>query len=96
VTATTQDAPARKAGGAPIRNYIVLEQHAFEEDQAPYFVEAGKVEARNATNALRKAFRELKGGEEAETVLCVIPEGMWKPTPVKGRRRAEITVSVGE
>lgn len=86
-----------RGGGSPTRNYVCLEQHHFEDapDDEPYFVIAGTVEARNSTNALRKAFRQFRGGEEGEAVMVVIPEGMWRPTPVRGRRRPDITVSIG-
>lgn len=60
-----------------------------------YYVIAGIVEARNATNAMRKAYREFKGAEESEAVMVVIPEGMWRPTAVRGTRRPDITVSIG-
>lgn len=86
----------KSAGGAPTRNYVCLEQHAFEEDaDGAYFVIAGIVEARNATNAMRKAYREFKGAEESEATMVVIPEGMWRPTSVRGTRRPDITVSIG-
>ena len=84
------------SSGSAIRTYVVLEQHYFDDEpDVPYFTEVHRVEARNGNNALRKAFKELKGNEESEAVLVVIPEGQWKPTPVSGRRRAEITVSIG-
>lgn len=83
------------SGGAPSRTYRVFEEQHFDEDNAPYFVEIGTVEARNATNALRKAYRDLKGGEEGDCVLSAVPESYWRPTPVAGKRRADITVSVG-
>jgi hypothetical protein len=90
----------KSAGGAPTRNYVCLEQQLLDDDTNGStgefcYVVAGKVEARNATNAMRKAFREFKGGEEGEAVLVVIPEGMWRPTPVRGTRRPDITVSIG-
>lgn len=92
----------KSAGGAPTRNYVCLEQQVFEDDAVlgddsinTYFVIAGTVEARNATNAMRKAYREFKGTAESEAVMVVIPEGMWKPTAVRGTRRPDITVSIG-
>lgn len=82
--------------GSAIRTYVVLEEHHFEDEPSEaYFVEVHRVEARNGQNAMRRAFRELKGEEEAEVVLVVIPAGQWKPTPVSGRRRSDITVSIG-
>jgi hypothetical protein len=90
----------KTVGGAPTRNYVCLEQQDIEVaagngDEELCYVVVGKVEARNATNAMRKAFREYKGGQEGEAVLVVIPEGMWRPTPVRGTRRPDITVSIG-
>lgn len=91
------EAPAeRRTSGTPVRTYIILEQQVFEEDQQSYFVVAGTVEARNAANALRKAFRQFKGANEVDATLVPIPEGMWRPTFVRGRRRDDITVSLGE
>lgn len=90
------DAPAvRQTSGTPVRNYVVLERNTFDDDQQPYFVEIGIVEARNATNALRKAFREFKGTTEVDTTLVPVPEGMWRPTLVRGVRRDDVTISVG-
>lgn len=93
------DQPTRNGGGAPTRNYVCLERHTFEdtigEDDGTYFVHVGQVEARNATNAMRKAYREFKGAAEGESVFVVIPESMWRPTPVKGTRRPDVTVSIG-
>jgi putative hemolysin len=82
--------------GSAIRTYVVLEQHHFDDEPSEaYFVEVHRVDARNGQNAMRKAFRELKGDEEAEATLVVIPAGQWKPTVVSGRRRQDITVSIG-
>lgn len=87
--------PDPSSGGAPTRNYVCLEQHTFEEDEQLYYVEVGQVEARNATNAMRKAYREFKGTAEGGTTFVVIPERMWRPTPVRGTRRPDVTVSIG-
>ena len=82
-------------GGSPSRTYVILEEQRFDEDNAPYYVIAGTVEARNGHNAMRKAYRELKGGEEGDCTLIPLPESYWKPTKVSGKRKAEITVEVG-
>jgi hypothetical protein len=98
-----QEQPARK-GGAPTRDYVVLEQVIFEEtdDEITYaYLEVHRVEARNGTNALRRAFKELRairaGIDEVfdEGTLVCIPAGQWKPTPVRAKKRESITVDVG-
>lgn len=92
---TDTDPP--KSSGAPTRVYVVIEQQHFDDDD-DYFVEVHRVKARNAPNALRKAFRELKDrdtGREPDAVLLAIPESMWRPTPVRARTREHITVDVG-
>jgi hypothetical protein len=87
-----EDPEARKAGGAPTRGYVVLEEigHAYQNVLT--------VEARNGQNALRKAFKDLREGRPDldATTLAVIPEGQWKPTPVRAQRKESITVSVGD
>jgi len=97
-TSETDGAVDETSDGArttPTRAYVVLEQGTFSDDEQPYWTEVGRVEARNAQNALRKAFRDIKGDAEGDTVFCVIPDSMWRPTPVAARRRADITISVG-
>ena len=89
-----QDQDRNGAGSSPVRRYVTLEQHRFEEDDQPYWIVVGAVEARNGTNALRKAYREFKGAEEGDTVMVVLPEGQWRPKTVKGTRRPDITVSI--
>lgn len=81
-----------------MRNYVVFEQQ--QDDTGIIFIEVGKVPARNATNALRAAFRELarradSEGEELEAILAVVPESMWRPTPVRARLQSRVSVSVG-
>lgn len=93
--APTPPTTVRK-GGSPARTYNVFELNHFDDDDAPYWTQIGSVVARNATNALRKAFREFKGAAETDTTLVAVPEGMWRPTLVRGRRRDDITVSIGE
>jgi hypothetical protein len=90
------DAEARK-GGAPTRGYVVLEQIELDDGVTAY-QNVLTVEARNGQNALRKAFKDLREGRpdlDAAT-LAVIPEGQWKPTPVRAQRKESITVSVGD
>ncbi len=94
-TAAPEPEPAR-TGGAPTRTYVVLEEIRLDNDDIAYF-KAGEVEARNGQNALRKAFKQLREQREDfdAATLAVIPEGQWKPTPVKAQRKESITVSVG-
>jgi hypothetical protein len=77
----------------------VLEEIALDgADEAVAYQKVATVEARNGTNALRKAFKELRqerGDAFDEAVLSVIPEGQWKPTPVRAERKESITVAVG-
>jgi DNA polymerase IIIc chi subunit len=88
---------AVSTSGSPSRTYVVLEQQSFEDTDELFFVRVGDVESRNATNALRKAFRELraKGYESTEATLVVIPESMWRPTPVRAAVREQVSVTVG-
>lgn len=85
----------KKSGGTPVREYVVLEALAFEDTNEPYFVQIGSVEARNAANALRKAYYEFKGETVGDTTLIAVPRTLWRPTPVKGKSRDGIVVSVG-
>lgn len=111
MTAVTQEqdpAPAKAGtkGGSPTREYVVLEQVVYDEDEANgtathAWLDVHRVEARNGTNALRKAFKELRAaraevGEQLdEGVLNCIPAGQWKPTPVRAKKRESITVDLG-
>jgi hypothetical protein len=92
-----EDPEARKAGGAPTRGYVVLEEIELDEGGHAY-QNVLTVEARNGQNALRKAFKDLREGRPDldATTLAVIPEGQWKPTPVRAQRKESITVSVGD
>lgn len=83
-----------RKGTSPIRSYICLEQQILEGDEVCYVI-AGTVQARNSTNAMRKAYREFVGAKEHESVMVVIPEGAWRPLAVRGTRRPDITVSIG-
>lgn len=91
------EAEEAKRGGAPTRVYIVLEQIELDGDQPLAYQVVTTVEARNGQNALRKAFKDLRTQRTDfdEATLAVIPEGQWKPTPVKAERKESITVSVG-
>lgn len=92
-TGQAASAATEKKGGAPSREYVVLEEGAFEDDQKPYFTEVHRVEARNAQNAMRRAFKDLKGEAEAEATLVVVPATMWRPTKVKIQKTERTTVS---
>lgn len=93
-------APTESRSGAPTREYVVLERVEFEDDDRVFFVIAHKVEARNGTNALRRAFKEIRqerAEEEPldEATLAVVPMSQWKPTPVRAKKRESITVDIG-
>lgn len=102
---TEENGQPRKGGGAPTRDYIVLEQTVYEESEAGItycWLEAHRVEARNSTNALRKAFKEMREERRVqgiepldEATLEVVPASYWKPTPVRAKKRESITVAVG-
>jgi hypothetical protein len=83
------------AGGAPIRTYIVFEEFELEPNGKGY-QEVHRVEARNSENAIRKAYKELAGDkDEASATLVVVPESMWRPTPVHLRPKTTVSVSIG-
>lgn len=86
----------RPDGTSPSRNYVVLERQEFEEaPHDPFFVEVHQVIARNADNALRQAFKELRaaGYSELEAVLIVVPESMWRPTTVHASVRESVSLA---
>lgn len=87
--------PAKKKGSAS-RPYVVLKEEAFDDGE-PYTLKVHEVEARNATNALRKAARELHGklGDTDSATLIVIPKTMWRPTPVRLDVSERVSVSIG-
>lgn len=95
--AATPEPEARNRGGAPSRNYVVLEQIELDGEGDVAFVNALTVEARNGQNAKRKAFKQLRANrpELDEATLVVIPEGQWQPTRVRAERKESITISVG-
>jgi hypothetical protein len=105
VTTTAVAETETRRGGAPTRSYKVLESielenqdHAFVEVFEEGDLSEGTVDARNTTNAYRKAFklmREARGEGFDRAVLIVIPISQWNPTPVQARRKESITVSVG-
>lgn len=91
---------------SPVRPYVVLRQR---DDDVENFQVVHRVESRNAPNALRKAFRELRNSEREAAVaegreqipvmaatLVVVPESMWRPTAVAARVREEISVTIGD
>lgn len=91
------EAPKPKSGGAPVRDYVVLEEVTFEDDENVYYTKVNQVEARNSQNAMRKAARERSNfeGETDDTTLAVVPASMWRPTPVRLRRDSRVSVSIG-
>jgi hypothetical protein len=100
VADATETPVERTSGGSPTRPYVVLEEIQLDSDsdtEVLAYQKVAVVEARNGTNALRKAFKELRGSrtDYDEATLAVIPEGQWKPTPVRAERKESITVAVG-
>lgn len=89
-----------KDGTSPSRTYVVLLEEEFE-DGGTYHVELTRVTARNQAGALRKGFRALRpeqvveDGEERAATLVAVPESMWRPERVRGRRTERISVSIG-
>lgn len=93
--ATSEPEPAASGkSGAPAREYVVLREEKFDSDE-PYYIEVHRVESRNAQNAMRRAFKDLNGDEEAEATLIVIPASMWRPTKVKAAKTERVSVSFG-
>lgn len=80
-------------GASPQRVYVVLERQRFD-DGDEYFVKVHETKARNAANALRKGFRELRelGFEASEATIVCIPATMWRPTEVAATSRETIRV----
>lgn len=89
-------ANARKATTTPTRTYVVLQQGAWEDGEV-YWTEVSRVDARNASTALRKAARDLhqRDRELTEVVLEVVPLTQWNPTTVTLSRNESIRVSIG-
>lgn len=94
-TETAAEAP--KKTGAPARPYVVLKEDTFEDSDESYFTKVHEVQARNAQNAMRQAFKDLIGGEGdvAEATLVVIPKSMFRPTPVRLNKTERVSVSFG-
>lgn len=89
-----QETTAKK--GAPARQYVVLKEDSFEDSADPYYTKVHEVEARNAQNAMRQAFKDLSSsGDTAEAVLVVIPKSMFRPTPVRLNKTERVSVSFG-
>ena len=81
---------------SPLREYVVLEQQ--DDGEGPFYVEVLRVEARNATNALRAAFKQLAKRSEQDTfeaTLVVVTASMWTPTPVTASVEPKVTVTIG-
>lgn len=93
--AAATDKPKAKAKGAPARPYVVLRQETFEDTDDPYFVKVHEVEARNAQNAMRRAFKDLSGDAETQATLVVIPASMFRPTQVSLTKTERVSVSFG-
>lgn len=89
-------AAAAKKTGAPARPYVVLKEDKFD-DESSYYTLVHEVQARNAQNAMRQAFKDLIGGNDnvAEATLVVIPKSMFRPTPVKLNKTERVSVSFG-
>jgi hypothetical protein len=83
--------------GAPARPYVVLKEASFEDTGETYFTKVHEVEARNAQNAMRQAFKDLSQGDDgaAEAVLVVIPGSMFRPTQVRLNKTERVSVSIG-
>jgi hypothetical protein len=92
----TKKAAAAKGTGAPVRPYVVLREDAFE-DGSKYAVVVHEVEARNAQNAMRQAFKDLSddNADEAEATLIVIPKSMYRPTRVRMAKTERVSVQFG-
>lgn len=92
---TPDPEPEAKKNRSPARQYIVLKVDKFDDGEE-YTTQVGTVESRNAQNALRKAARELRdklGGDEA--TLLVVPQTMWRPTPIRLSVTENVSVSIG-
>jgi hypothetical protein len=102
--ATSEPEAARQQGkkGAPARPYVVLKQDTFD-DGSVYFTQPHQdgtpleIEARNAQNAMRQAFKALAGdnAEAADATLIVIPKSMFRPTQVRLQRTERVSVQFG-
>lgn len=83
--------------GAPksqVREYVVLEEHTFEDDGSLYYSVLGKFQARNATNALRRAFKTLITDNEPHKLIAVTGT-QWRITPVQRSHRQVESVQIG-
>lgn len=87
-------ATARRTGGSPSREYVVLERVVFEDDGNEYFTQVHRVEARNGANALRRAYKELHASDPHEVCLAVVPASMWNPKKVRGRQSQSVSVEI--
>jgi hypothetical protein len=93
--AAQRDEPEPDAGTkSQVRTYVVLEEHTFEDADEKYTVELGRFDARNATNALRRAFKALITDDEPHTLIAVTAT-QWRKTPVQRSHRQIESVQIG-
>lgn len=85
--------PEPDGAKSQVRTYVVLEEQEFEDGQK-YTVELGRFEARNATNALRRAFKQLITDNESHTLIAITAT-QWRPTPVQRSHRQVESVQIG-
>jgi hypothetical protein len=83
----------QNSSGAPARNYVVLER-IQEDDGSYYYVELATVEARNANNALRRAWKQQARGGDQDVWLVPVPDKWFRPRLVSGKARDEFTVEI--
>lgn len=77
-----------------VREYVVLEEQSFEDDGGLYFTELGRFQARNANNALRRAFKTLIRDDEPHKLIAITAT-QWRPTPVQRSHRQVESVQIG-
>lgn len=85
----------RPNGTSASRNYVVFERHQFDDTTDEFFfMEVHEVVARNAENALRQAFKEMRAGGYTGLMatLAVVPQTQWRPTLVTANLRESVTV----
>lgn len=94
--AAEREQPEPDAGPkSQVREYVVLEVQAFEDSPAEEFtVELGRFEARNATNALRRAFKTLITDDEPHRLIAVTAT-QWRVVPVQRSHRQVESVQIG-
>lgn len=93
--AAEREQPEPDAGPkSQVREYVVLEEHTFEDDGSLYYSVLGKFQARNATNALRRAFKTLITDNEPHKLIAVTGT-QWRITPVQRSHRQVESVQIG-